>query len=72
MLKLPWTLSFIREWWQYMSFSSVLRLRNYELRNSRGAAVQDGVLSLQMQHPVRSEVWSIEIWCRRLANVAPP
>ena len=56
MLKLPWTLSFVREWWPYMSFSSVLRLRNYELRNSRGAAVQDGVLNLQMQHPVRSEV----------------
>ncbi len=54
--KLPWTLSFVREWWPHMSLRSVLRLRDYELRSTRGGAREDRVLSLKMRYPVRSEV----------------
>ena len=35
-LRLPWTLSFVREWWPRMSLLSVLRLRDYELRREGG------------------------------------
>src|SRR5258707_1309431 len=54
--KLPWTLSFVFEWWPHMSLQSVLRLRDYELRSNRGGAVADKVVSLKMRYPVTSEV----------------
>src|SRR5437762_12335863 len=54
--KLPWTVTFIREWWPNMSLLSVLRLRDYEIRNERGDGVPGRVLSLKMRHPVRGVV----------------
>lgn len=59
--KLPWTLSFVLEWWPHMSLQSVLRLRDYELRSTRGGAGEDRVLSLKMRYPVRSEVFLREV-----------
>src|SRR5450432_311572 len=54
--KIPWTLSFIREWWPHMTLPSVLRLREYELRSTKDDAREDRVLSLKMRYPVRGDV----------------
>lgn len=54
--KLPWSLRFLSEWWPRMSLPSVLHLRDFEIRNARGDAVDGGVLSLNMRSPVRGEV----------------
>ncbi len=54
--KLPWTVRFLSEWWPQMSLSSVLHLRDYEIRNTKGGAVEGAVLSLNMRSPVRGEV----------------
>lgn len=51
-----WTLSFIREWWPYMNLRSVMRFRDYSLRNEAGAAAAGGVLELRMKKPVRGTV----------------
>jgi FkbM family methyltransferase len=54
--KLPWTLSFVREWWPHMSLRSVLRLRDYELRSNNGGAIADRLITLEMRYPVHGEV----------------
>lgn len=55
----PWTISFIREWWPYMSLRSVLRLRDYELRSARGEQIPGHKLELRMKAPVRG---SVSLW----------
>src|SRR6202158_241907 len=54
--KLPWTLSFVLEWWPYLSLRSIIRLRDYEIRNERGDAIPDRVLTLDMRSPINGEV----------------
>src|SRR6267378_1399461 len=54
--KFPWTLSFVLEWWPNMSLRSVLRLRDYEIRNENGDAVAGKLLTLKMRNPVRGDV----------------
>lgn len=51
-----WRLSFIREWWPYMSLPSIVRLMKFELRNERSEPIQDKTLRLQMKFPVRGPV----------------
>lgn len=51
-----WTLSFIRQWWPYMSLRSILRLRDYEFRSLRGKQVEGQILELSMKSPVRGKV----------------
>lgn len=47
-----WTASFIREWLPYMRFSSVLKLRNYQLRESERSQASDRMLVLDMKRPL--------------------
>jgi len=54
--KLPWTFSFVLEWWPYLSLRSIIRLRDYEIRNERGDAIPDQVLTLDMRSPIKGEV----------------
>lgn len=51
MIKLPWTLSFILEWWPRMTLQSVLRLRRSETSETR-----DGELTLDLRSPIRGTV----------------
>ena len=52
----PWTISFAREWWPYMSARSIVRLRDYELRSARGGQIQGRTLELLLKSPVRGLV----------------
>lgn len=52
----PWTLAFIREYRPYMSFGSVLRLRDYESRSARGRQVEGQILELRMKSPIQGKV----------------
>ncbi len=52
----PWTVSFVREWWSYMSLRSIMRLREYEVRNARGEQIEGETLELQLKSPVRGQV----------------
>jgi FkbM family methyltransferase len=56
MLREPWTVSFVREWWPYMSLRSIVRLRDYELRSARGQQTIGKTLDLHMKAPVRGLV----------------
>lgn len=52
----PWTISFMREWVPYMSFSSVWRLRDYELRSARGKQVEGQTIELTMKSPIQGKL----------------
>jgi FkbM family methyltransferase len=57
----PWTLTFLREWRPYISFRSVLRLRDYELRSGRGRQAEGRILELSMKSPVQGKVFLREV-----------
>lgn len=49
------------EWLPYMPVRSVLRLRDYEVRSSRGGAVEGGTLRLTLRSPFRGEILLREV-----------
>ncbi len=60
-MKLPWTLSFIGEWLPHLTFRSVLRLRDYELRSARNGALEGKTLSLKPRFLLRTKVLLREV-----------
>jgi FkbM family methyltransferase len=46
--KLPWSMTLISEWYPHLTMRSILRLRDFELRQKRGDAM-DGGLSLTLR-----------------------
>lgn len=51
-VRVPWTVSFLLEWWPKMTFTSVLRMRANELR----PASQGPTVKLKMKQPLKGEV----------------
>ena len=51
-----WTISFVSDWWPYMSPRSILRLRDFELRSARGTLVNGRRLDLEMKSPIRGKI----------------
>lgn len=51
-----WTVSLTRELWPRMNLRSVLRLRDYSLREAQGRLRRDEVLNLNMKSPINQNV----------------
>ncbi|HKQ99579.1 MAG TPA: FkbM family methyltransferase [Pyrinomonadaceae bacterium] len=60
-LKNSWTVSLTRELLPHMNLRSVMRFRDYSLRESKGMLNQDGLLALQMKPPVGQSVFLREV-----------
>ena len=51
-----WTVSLTRELWPRMNLRSVLRFRDYSLREAEGRLRQDELLSLNMKSPINQNI----------------
>src|SRR5688572_30393179 len=51
-----WTVSLARELWPRMNLRSVLRFRNYSLREAQGSLRQNQLLNLNMKSPINQRV----------------
>src|SRR5262249_19028390 len=52
-----WTFTFLRKWWPVMSLGSVLRYRDYCLRQARGRLKPTEKLRLRLKTPVRGVIF---------------
>jgi FkbM family methyltransferase len=50
-VKQPWTFSFVREWWPYLTARSILKLRDYEIRAMKGDQPKQRTLQLDLKLP---------------------
>ena len=55
-MKESWTLAFAREWWPYMSLRSLVRFRDYRLREGTGSLIKGNKLRLRMRSPIKGEI----------------
>lgn len=53
---MPWSLSFIGEWWPRMTLRSVMRLREYSIRSEKEECPEGKLLKLDMRSPFRGEL----------------
>jgi FkbM family methyltransferase len=60
-LKNSWTVTLTRELLPHMSLRSIMRFRDYSLRESKGRLYQDQLLALQMKPPVGQNVFLREV-----------
>src|SRR5437870_6519350 len=60
-LRTPWTVSFVLDWWPYLSLGSILRLRDYEIRYGKGNLRVGQVLKLRMVSPIQGKVHLREV-----------
>lgn len=60
-LKNSWTVSLTRELLPHMSLRSVMRFRDYSLREAKGRLQQDKLLALNMKPPVHQNVFLREV-----------
>jgi FkbM family methyltransferase len=51
-----WTISFLREWTQRVTFSSAVRFRNYLVRERTGKTRAGGTIAIHMKRPFRGEI----------------
>lgn len=56
-LKDNWTLSLVRQMWPHMGLRSILRFREFSLREERGELRRDRLLALGMKRPSRQTVF---------------
>ena len=53
---MPWSISFVNEWWPRMTLRSVMRLREYSIRSEKEECPEGNLLRLDMRSPLRGEV----------------
>jgi FkbM family methyltransferase len=51
-----WTLAFLRKWWPVMSLGSVIRYRDYCVRQARGRSNPTAKLRLRLKTPIRGMI----------------
>jgi FkbM family methyltransferase len=56
-----WSVEFLLRWRRYMSLASVMRYRNYRIREAANSLNESSLLHFSMKQPISGELWLREV-----------